>query len=99
MSLGVVEFNCNKCNKKTVQDIGEIKPRPYCDDCRLIMDGIIPQQYNKGYKHGRADARIVDKAMKVNRYMNVNNLNHEHDDFLVGYFQGFVDQKRVMNNG
>ena len=92
--IGVVQFKCHKCNKQTVQDIGD--PRSYCDDCKLLLDGIIPQQYNKGYKHGKADARIVEQNMKVNRYMNVNNLNHSHDDFLLGFFQGFIDQKRNM---
>lgn len=92
--IGVVQFKCHKCGAKTVQDIGD--PRPYCDDCKLIIDGIIPQQYNEGYRNGKADARIVDINMKVNRYMNVNNLNHKHDDFLLGFFQGFIDQKRSM---
>ena len=100
MILGVAEYNCNKCNKKiTISGTDDpIKPSPYCKDCQLVYDGIIPQQYNKGYKHGRADARIVgDKNMKINRYMSVNNLNHEHDDFIMGYCQGFVDQKKRMS--
>ena len=45
---------------------------------------------------GKSDARIGSREGKVNRWMNVNNLNHKHDDFLLGFFQGFIDQKKIM---
>ena len=56
----------------------------------------IEQQYNEGYHLGKSDARIGSREGKVNRWMNVNNLNHKHDDFLLGFFQGFIDQKKIM---
>ena len=56
---------------------------------------MIEIQYKEGYKHGKADARIID--YKELRYMSINNLNYKHDDFLLGFFQGFIDQKKLID--
>ena len=57
----------------------------------------IPEQFNLGYRHGTADARIVEENMKVNRYISINNLSHKHDDFIKGYCYGFIGQKEKMD--
>jgi hypothetical protein len=57
--------------------------------------GIIPQQFNEGYRHGQADARVNERYTSC-RYMFVNNLNHKHEDFIMGFCKGFYDQKLKM---
>ena len=55
---------------------------------------IISQQFNEGYKHGRADARITEK--KECRWINVNNITHKHDDWILGWAMGFTAQRNEM---
>ena len=57
---------------------------------------MIPQQFNEGYKQGQADARIISKEGKLNRWMNIYNLNHKDDSFIMGFGKGFYDQKLKM---
>lgn len=57
---------------------------------------IIKEQYEEGLRVGSADARIVSKESKVCRWINVNNINHKHDDWILGYCVGFMTQRNEM---
>jgi hypothetical protein len=57
---------------------------------------IIPEQFNEGYRVGSADARIVSESSKACRWINVNNINHKHDDWILGYCMGFTSQRNEM---
>ena len=57
---------------------------------------IIKEQYEEGLRVGAADARIVSKSSKECRWINVNNINHKHDDWIFGWAMGFVNQRIKM---
>ncbi|KAA2283723.1 hypothetical protein [Candidatus Nitrosocosmicus sp. SS] len=57
---------------------------------------VIPEQFNEGYSKGRSDARIINREGKVNRWINMNDINHKHDDWIYGYCKGFADQREKI---